>query len=285
MPQSLGGAAAAPSLDPAYPTTTPPDSVYPCQSLEPIAAPLDGVATPSIWSRLARPLERAPLVLWRGLGLLDRGMPARWSSIHYGRIALNAHGWERLRARLLDLEPDATLVPPRDGALERVVDLVERARVRWRRERLPSRLRAARARADSTLARWAGIDPVDLDAGVLARGPLDDAAWLEILIPWLVARLREEDGVASARVVAESLVLEQRFCTELGRRLAERGLVERSSDLAYLTVEERVRAVHGDTMLVPEVAAARRARVNSFLEVEVPARFWGRPRVEEEKSR
>jgi hypothetical protein len=285
MPQSPGGAVAAASEDPAYPTTTPPDSVYPCQSLDPLGAPLDGVATPAIWSRLAGPLERAPDLLWERLGLLSRGLPERWSSIHYGRIALNAHGWERLRSRMLDVEPDAALVPPRDGALERVLDLVEYVRVRRSRPRLSSRLGTTRARAEAALERWAGVDPLELDAGELSRGPLDEAAWVAILIPWLVARLLGEDRAASERVVAQAVALEQRFGAELGRRLVRRGLVERSSDVAYLTIEERVRAVHGDVMLLLEAAADRRERVAGFLEVDLPARFWGRPRVEAKKSR
>jgi hypothetical protein len=285
MPQSPGGAVAAASEDPAYPTTTPPDSVYPCQSLDPLGAPLEGVATPAIWSRLAGPLERAPVLLWERLGLLARGLPERWSSIHYGRIALNAHGWERLRSRMLDVEPDAALVPPPGGALERVLDLVEYVRVRRTRPRLSSRLETTRARAEAALERWAGIDPLELDAGELARGPLDEAAWVAILIPWLVARLLGEDRAPSERAVAQAVVLEQRFGAELGRRLMRRGLVERSSDVAYLTIEERVRAVHGDALLLLEAAADRRERVATFLEIDLPARFWGRPRVEAKKSR
>jgi hypothetical protein len=285
MPQSLGGAVAVASEDPAYPTTTPPDSIYPCQSLDPLGAPLDGVATPAIWSRLAGPLERTPVLLWRRLGLLDRGLPGRWSSIHYGRIAMNAHGWERLRSRLLDVEPDAALVLPRDGPLERVLDLVEYLRVRRSLAGFPPRVQAARARAETALERGAGVAPRELDAGELARGPLDEGAWIEILIPWLVARLGGEDRAPSVRVVAQALALEQRFGAELGRRLARRGLIERSSDVAYLTIEERVRAVHGDGMLLPEAAADRRDRVASFVEIDLPARFWGRPRVEVKKSR
>jgi hypothetical protein len=135
------------------------------------------------------------------------------------------------------------------------------------------------------LQRCAGVGPAELDAGELARGPIDEGAWLEILIPWLVARLRGEDRAGSERLVATALVLEQRFGTELGRRLAARGLVERPSDIAYLTIAERVRAVHGDVTLLLEVAAERRDRVAMFLEIDVPVRFWGRPRVEPKKTR
>jgi hypothetical protein len=190
-----------------------------------------------------------------------------------------------LRSRLLDVEPDAALVPPPGGALERGLDLVEHLRVRRGLRELPSRLRAARARAEAVLERWADVDPAELDPGELARGPIDEGAWLETLIPWLVARLRGEDRAESARVVAQGLALEQRFGAALGRRLADRGLVERTSDVAYMTVEERVRAVHGDVMLLLEVAAERRERVAMFLEIDVPVRFWGRPRVEPRKSR
>src|SRR5262245_63119922 len=80
-------------LDPAYPVAMPPDPVYPGQTRAPLANPLDEIATPAIWSRLALPLERALVTLWEALGL-RAGQPSQWVAIHYGRIALNAHGWE-----------------------------------------------------------------------------------------------------------------------------------------------------------------------------------------------
>jgi hypothetical protein len=280
-----GETLAPPSEDPAYPTNTPPDPVLPCQTLEPIGPPLDGVATPAMWSRLAAPLDRAPRRLWRSLGLGGRGLPSRWASIHYGRIALNAHGWERLRARLLDAEPDLALVPSAASAWERFGDLVERLRSRRRLKELPLRLRDAGAQAAASLDRARATDPGELDTAELARGGLDERAWADLLLPWLVARLRGEDRASTARTLAEAIRQEQRRSAELGRRLASRGIVERTSDIAYLTTEERIRAVHGDATLLLEAVNERRDRVERFLDVQLPPRFWGRPRVEQKESR
>ena len=77
-------------LDSAYPLETTPDPVYPGQTREPLVTPLDEIATPSIWSVLAHPLERAQIELWQALGLFARARPTTWVAIHYGRIALNA---------------------------------------------------------------------------------------------------------------------------------------------------------------------------------------------------
>src|SRR5574338_75006 len=99
-------------LDSAYPLVTPPDPVYPGQTRAPLATPLDEIATPSIWSVLALPLARTLGELWSALGLFARARPTTWVAIHYGRIALNAHAWERLRARARAAEPDPALVEP-----------------------------------------------------------------------------------------------------------------------------------------------------------------------------
>src|SRR5258705_10442795 len=90
-------------LDSAYPLTTPPDPVYPGQTRAPLATPLDEIATPSIWSVLAHPLERAQLELWRSLGLSARALPTTWVPLHYGPTRSNAH----TRECRLHLQPSA----------------------------------------------------------------------------------------------------------------------------------------------------------------------------------
>ena len=130
-------------VDPAYPETTPPDPVYPCQTREPLSTPLNGVATPSIASRLVRPMERSLGRLWDGLGLLARNRPERTVALHYGRIALNAHAWERLRANLAGEPPDPALVGPPETGLQQIPELWEAFRVRTRRARVLARLQRA----------------------------------------------------------------------------------------------------------------------------------------------
>ena len=152
-------------------------------------SPLDEIATPSIWSVLAHPLERAQLELWQALGLSARARPTTWVAIHYGRIALNAHAWERLRARASGSEPDPGLVEPAQALGARLSDRLEavRARLRARRARAPDRARGEDAR--ELRAPASDLDPTELDAGELARGPLDERAWTEILLPGLGHRL------------------------------------------------------------------------------------------------
>jgi hypothetical protein len=54
--------------------------------------------------------------------------------------------------------------------------------------------------------------------------------------------------------------------------------------VAYLTVEERIRAVLDGAHHWAELAALRQERVEQFTKVDVPLVFWGRPRIEAEKS-
>jgi len=70
--------------------TTPPDPLYPCQTLEPIGPPLDGIATPFMWSRLAGPLAHALDVTWQSLGLLRRAYPAARIDYAVSQYALPA---------------------------------------------------------------------------------------------------------------------------------------------------------------------------------------------------
>ena len=271
--------------DPAYPTSTAPDPVYPCQTLEPIAAPLDGIATPFMWSRLHRPLGRALDTIWQTLGLLARGRPDCWASIHFGRIAVNAHGWERLRSRLDDAEPDAALVPAPAAGLQGLPDRIEWLRVRLRRGRLAARMERGEHLGERALLRARGQDPRQLDAAELARGPLDEAAWAEVLLPWLLARLHAERSDGAEERVRIGILLEQRFGTEFGRCLCERSVLASPVQAAYLTLEERLRAVHESSDGWDRIASERAERIREFVDVEIPPLFWGRPRVTRLKKR
>jgi hypothetical protein len=240
---------------------------------------LDGVATPATWSRLGGALERAAGELWQGLALLQRGRPSRWTSLHFGRIALNAHGWERMRALALDLEPDPSLVRPPEGAVERVLELAERwVRIRMGRVRLADRLRQAAERGRRALERAHAADPRELTTLELARGPLDQPSWSEIMLPALGARLFERESDAPDSAVRAGIELEQRYGAEAGRRLHRLGALREPAEVAYLTVHERIRAAQEGSELWARLAATRRERVERFLEVELPGVFWGRPR-------
>jgi hypothetical protein len=268
-------------VDPAYPTHSPADPLFPCQTLLPLAALLDGVATPAMWSRLGGALERAAAELWSALSLLDRGRPTRWVSLHYGRIALNAHGWERMRSAALDLEPDAALVRPPEGALERIQQLYERlVRARLGRGRLAERMEDAAERGRRALARAHAADPRELATLELARGPLDEPSWSALLFPSLGARLREGASEAADHAVRAGIELELRHSAEAGRRLARAGALREPAEVAYLTVAERIRAAQEGSDLWARLAASRRERVDRFLDLELPSVFWGRPRDE-----
>jgi hypothetical protein len=271
--------------DPAYPDTTPPDSVFPCRTLEAIGPPLDGIATPSVWSELESPLTRALDELWIGLGLLRRFRPERWISIHFGRIAVNAHGWERLCARLDARDADPALVAPPTSRVERWIDAYERWRAGVSRSGLASRVERAERNAERELLRARGQDPRQLDASEVARGPLRDGAWVDVLMPWLVARACAEEAESAEDRLRAGVLLEQRFGTELGRRLASRGVLGSPVQVAYLTRSERMLAVHDASRSWSSLAAARSARIESWVQLEVPERFWGGPRVTRAKRR
>jgi hypothetical protein len=277
----VGVALAHEPEDPGYPDTSPPDPVYPCQTLDPIGPPLDGIATPFMWSRLSRPLSRAMLSLWQTLGLLRRARPNALVSIHFGRIALNAHAWERLQALWNGTVADESLVPPAGAGLAALPERFERVRVRLSRPRLRARAIRAGERADERLREARAADPRELDPSELARGPLDDSAWTETLLAWLFARLEGEKSEAAIERVSVGILLEQRFGTELGRRLVARSELGSPVDAAYLTLAERLAAVHEPSPAWRGIAAARAARIQRYVDVEVPSRFWGRPRASE----
>jgi len=265
-------------LDPAYPVVTPLDPVYPGQTRAPLASPLDEIATPALWSRLAEPLERALVALWQTLGLLDGARPTGWVAIHYGRIALNAHAWERLRARATGEAPDPGLVEPAQGLFARAAERLEAVRAGLGRRRLAERIARAEHQRVALLRRMGEIEPADLDAGELARGPLDERAWTELLVPELGRRLSEPGEDEADAAVRSGLALEERCTSELGARLAGRRALASPGLAAYLTVPERIRAVLEGGSHWAELAALRQERVEQFAKLELPRDFFGRPR-------
>ncbi len=266
--------------DSAYPTVSAPDPVYPCQTLSGLGGELGGIATPAMWSRLEAPLQRSLDEVWAKLGLLGRARPQRWVTLHYGRIAVNAHGWERLRTHFGGAEPDPALVEPAPRGLAGVPELWERVRVALRRRQLRARMRRAEQLAARALSRAAARNPSELDTAELARGPLDDASWTEILLPGLGQRLTEQDSNRADPRLRAAIALEQRHAAELGRRLIARGVLKTPTDVAYLTVPERIQAVHGNSDYWANRVSSRQQRVESFVDLDLPDQFWGRPRVD-----
>lgn len=271
-------------LDPAYPVSTPPDPMHPGQTRAPLAHPLDEIATPAIWSRLSLPLERALAALWETLGLRSGARPRQWVAIHYGRIALNAHAWERLRARAAGETPDPSLVEPAQGIAGRISDRLESLGSGVGRRRLAKRIEEAERARIALLRRLAEIEPADLDVGELARGPLDERSWSEILVPGLGRRLRDPQDVEVDPGVRAALALEQRCTAELGLRLAARRTLVSPPLIAFLTVPERIRAALDGASHWSELASLRQERVDQFAKLDVPLEFFGRPRPEPEAA-
>ena len=268
--------------DPAYPDVSPTDPVYPSQTLAPLAPTFAGIATPAIWARLCGPLGRALDQAWEALRLFESGRPRIWITLHYGHIAVNAHGWERLRARTAGEEPDAATIGPRAARLGLFAERAERLRARASRGRLRRRVDAARSTGRSCLASRSACDVHELETVELARGPLDQREWAELLMPWLVEHLRGEVGEDPD--VCAGLALESRFSTEVGRRLAADGLLRAPGDIAYLTLEERLRAVHEASSFWRKLVDTRARRIEGFVGIELPTIFWGTPRVEWKKT-
>lgn len=271
--------------DPAYPTLTPPDPTYPCQTTVPIGPPLDGVAVPALWSRLQRPLERALIELWQACGLPPETMVADPVSLYYGRITVNAHAWERLRALLHDQEPDPALVAPEPGGLRRWLSRWNLYRARKRVEALPGLCRDLERQGEATIRKLSEIDTGHLDPLELARGPLHEGLWSDLLVPWLAARALGEPGGLAQSLVRAAVKLEERYAGELGRRLCGQESIGSSDSIAFLTVSERLRLVHETSRLWNELVEDRRRRVETFISIDFPSEFWGRPRVEMSKSR
>jgi hypothetical protein len=278
MPLDAGALLADAAADPAYPTLTPAEAQYPCQVRAPLCAPLDGIATPAMWSRLAEPLRRVFEELWAVLGLRDAGRPERWVGLYYGRIALNGHGWERLCSAAQDRPADASLIVPA-GGLARIADAWEGWRAHRRASRLAPCFELAEQEREQLLRSLGKLEPSELDTAELARGPLDEARWTHILLPTFRAPLLEETRKEEDRALTAGLVLEQRWSAEIGRRLATRGVLGAAAQVAYLTVPERIRAVHEPGEGWAILAEQRARRVEKLARIGVPDTFWGRPRL------
>lgn len=262
-----------------YPTSTPPDPIFPCRTLRPLLPVFGGVATPGIWSRLERPLEAALGVLWDAAGLRSRLRPYRWTSLHYGRIALNAHGYEVLGAALRGVDPDPALVPPPHGRVRIWLDDARRRFAPWRRRGVRRRARLSAREAADVLTRAAKKVPEDLEALELARGPLDERTWRELLVLWLGERLLGEGASEVEAWARQALDLERRFTRVFGERLVERGDFRRASDAAYLTFEERLVVATDPAGPWSVHLGTRTRRVQEFVGVGMPELFWGSPRV------
>jgi hypothetical protein len=290
MPIELAATPTAPSssallsdspLDPAYPVVTPLDPVYPAQTRAPLGHPLDEIATPALWSRVALPLERALVQLWETLRLRPDARPSLWVAIHYGRIALNAHAWERLRARAAGEEPDPGLVEPAQSLSAQLSERMEQWRARFSRRALEERVARAERERGALLRRLEELEPEELDAGELARGPLDERSLCEILLPGLARGLREPTAEADSTLRA-ALLVEERCTVELGERLATRRVLAAPVQIVYLTVPERIRAVLEGASHWAELAALRQERVEQFVKLDLPRDFFGRPRPDGE---
>lgn len=270
--------------DPAYPTSTPPELGDPIQTLEPLLPVFDGVAVPSTWSRLHGPLQRALDELWEGSGLLDRGRPAQWVTLHFGRMALHARGWERLRSSGETYRPDPALADLPAQGLEALRDRWERFRI-WRARRTwREELADVEEGAERALRRAETLDLEGCDTPALARGPLDERDWTDILLPWLSLRVGRGAEGEPQRRIERGLRSERRVAVEIGRRLAREGVLQKPADVAYLTVDERIRSVHEASVFWQKLAQARARRVERFIDLEVPTHFAGRPDVELAKS-
>jgi hypothetical protein len=266
--------------DPAYPTSSPTDLGEPLQTLEPLQPVFDGVAVPAFWSRLAGPLQRALDELWDGSGLLERGRPRQWVTLHFGRMALHARGWERLRSSGDAYRPDPALADLPAQGLDALRERWERLRV-WRARRAwGEELVEAGQRAERALQRAETLDLEGCDTPALARGPLDEREWTDILVPWLSLRVGRGAEGEPQRRIERGLRSERRLAAEIGRRLAREGVLQKAADVAYLTVDERIRSVHEASVFWQKLAQARARRVERFLDLEVPTHFAGRPDVE-----
>jgi hypothetical protein len=122
----------------------------------------------------------------------------------------------------------------------------------------------------------------DLDGRARAR-PLDDRTWTEILLPGSASACTAGEAEPDACLRA-AVGLEQRCNAELGVRLAARRTLATPAQVAYLTVEERIRAVLDGSSEWTELASIRQERVEQFTKFDVPRVFWGRPRPDLEKA-
>jgi hypothetical protein len=194
-------------------------------------------------------------------------------------MALNAHCWELLQCTVRGSVADPSLVLPPEGRLDALVERTRRLTAPLWRRRVRSCARGVTRAADEAVTRAQAMASQELDLPELARGPLSERSWSQILTIWLADRLLESgDPIATARI-QRAIEIESRFMRLLGERLVERGALERPADAAYLTVEERLAAVNDPAGPWREHLSTRIQRAQEFLDVEVPEVFWGQPRV------
>jgi hypothetical protein len=271
---AAGGVAAD---DAEYPSAAPPDLHHSVCTLRPLLPAFDGVAMPFIWSRLHGSVDAALHALWTELGLLEWMRPSPWVTLAFGRMAVNASGWERLCSRASGERGDVALCGPPISA---VASARERWRVSRRRRSFRGRIANAQRLAEGQLARLAGVNLSALDTATLARGPLDPPAWTEVLIAWLGTKALDPERDASPGLPRDATRAEQRFAGEVGRRLTAEGVLREPQDVIYLTAVERVRAVLDGTQPWAKLVAKRARRVALYLELDVPETFIGRPRLD-----
>jgi hypothetical protein len=263
--------------DAGYPTRTALDPDSPFLTQEPLLPIFDGVALPATWSRLGEALSGALGELWRAHGGSQRYQPEHWIALLYGRIYVNAHAFERLRALVAGEEPDPGLVPARQGFVAALEQWLHARRARRSQVAYRERLRRAEGRSTPILARAASLDLSLIETLELARGPLDRGVWVELLLPWLAARVSPageqspptDPAPVYSAMVREGIRFEQRCAAELGRRFTRMKICSQPADVVYLTLEERCAALRDPGPVAARVAS-RRARTESFAALELP---------------
>ena len=268
--------------DPEYPSASPPDLLHSARTLTPLLPAFDGVAMPFVWSRLHPALDGALDELWGTLGLLDWMHPRPWVTLAFGRMAIHAHGWQRLVARATGAPLDLSATGPPMGS-------VASFRERWRASRrsggLGRRIERARAHAEQRLGALSAGSIVGQDTATLARGPLEARDWLEATVAWLGARVCDPSGAADPTLLLQAVRAEQRFAGEVGRRLTQEGVLREPRDVIYLSAVERLRAVHDAGPPWAKLVARRARRIAMYLELDVPELFVGRPRLDAPPTR
>ena len=96
---------------------------------------------------------------------------------------------------------DPALLGPPVRGLQRWVDQYEVLRARYSVGRLRARLEQAEQASRQLVRAAAEHDPAQLDTQEVARGPLHEGDWTEMLLPWLGLRLWGESTAAPDSVV------------------------------------------------------------------------------------
>jgi hypothetical protein len=186
-------------------------------------------------------------------------------------MALHARGWERLRSTAHNYRPDLARLDSAPRGLDALRERWERFLV-WRARRSWSQtLAEIEERAERALMRAEALDLDGCDTPALARGRLSRSTG------------RGAHGEPQRRI-ERGLRSERRVAAEIGRRLTRDGVLQKPADVAYLTVDERIRSVHESSVFWQKLAQARARRVERFVGLELPMRFAGRPDIELAKT-